>query len=291
MNNTGIRVFEGAAAIVTGGASGIGRALAGELARRGAEVVLADLQAELAEEAAADIRAAGGKAVAAELDVTDFPAVERLVRDTVARARRLDYIFNNAGIVVGGCVERLNADDWNRIVDVNFRGVIHGIRAAYPVMLRQGFGHIVNTASAAGFFAGPGNAAYTATKAAVISLSASLRAESAAAGIRVSVICPGIVRTPILDGGRYGKMLLDVPPEALTRLLERFRPMAPDRFAKKALDAVARKRAIIVVPGWWKALWWLSRLSPALGLFFAQQGFQYARKIQKQERDSPRRHG
>src|SRR4030042_2198668 len=101
-SNKKIRIFDGAIAIVTGGASGIGRALAEELARRGSEVILVDLQIELAEEVAAEIRASEGKAKAAKIDVTDFPAMEQLVRATVKRTGRLDYIFNNAGIAIGG---------------------------------------------------------------------------------------------------------------------------------------------------------------------------------------------
>jgi len=99
-----IRIFDGATAIVTGGASGIGRALAEELAKRGCEVVLADLQIHLAEEVASEIHVSGGRATAVKIDVTDFPAMEQLVQETVKRTGRLDYIFNNAGIVIGGSV-------------------------------------------------------------------------------------------------------------------------------------------------------------------------------------------
>jgi NAD(P)-dependent dehydrogenase (short-subunit alcohol dehydrogenase family) len=101
-SNEAIRIFDGATAIVTGGASGIGRALAEALAKRGCEVVLADLQIELAKEVASEINVSGGKADAVKIDVTDFPAMEHLVQETVKRTGRLDYIFNNAGIVIGG---------------------------------------------------------------------------------------------------------------------------------------------------------------------------------------------
>jgi NAD(P)-dependent dehydrogenase (short-subunit alcohol dehydrogenase family) len=145
-SNRTIRFFGGATAIVTGGASGIGRALAVGLAKRGCEVVLADLQIELAEEVASEINASGGKTKAVKIDVTDFPAMERLVQQTVQRTGRLDYIFNNAGIVIGGSVNLYGIEDWNQVIDVNLRGVINGIQAAYKIMMAQGFGHIVNTA-------------------------------------------------------------------------------------------------------------------------------------------------
>jgi NAD(P)-dependent dehydrogenase (short-subunit alcohol dehydrogenase family) len=260
---------------VTGAASGIGRALAGELAQRGCEVVLADLQVALAKEVASRIRAAGGTARAIKIDVTDFPAVKKLVKETARRTGRLDYIFNNAGIVIGGGVDLYGIDDWNKVIDVNIRGVVNGIQAAYPIMLAQGFGHIVNTASMAGLMPGPGNTVYTMTKHGVVGLSTSLRGEAAAKGVRVSVICPGVIQTPILEGGgRYGKMLIEIPAEEMRRLWERLRPMPPDIFARKVLDAVAKNKAIIIVPRWWRIFWWINRLSPALGISLAQWSLQ-----------------
>ena len=270
-----IRIFDHATAIVTGGASGIGRALSEELAKRGCEVVLADLQIELAEEVASEIRVSGGKAEAVKTDVTDFSAMQHLVEETVKRTGRLDYIFNNAGIVIGGRVSLYGIEDWNRIIDVNLRGVINGIQAAYKIMVQQGFGHIVNTASMAGLMPGPGNVAYTTTKHAVVGLSRSLRAEAAQLGVRVSVLCPGVVRTPILEGGgRYGKMLIDIPPEKVRQLWEKLKPMSPNLFAEKVLRLVAKNRAIIIVPSWWKVYWWVNRLSPSLGIFLSQKQFQ-----------------
>ena len=277
--NKTIRIFDGATAIVTGAASGIGRGLAEELAKRGCEVVLADLQIELAEEVASGVLASGGKAKAVKVDVTDFPAMEQLVQETVKRTGRLDYIFNNAGIVIGGFVSQYGIEDWDRVVDVNLRGVINGIQAVCKSMAEQGFGHIVNTASMAGLMPGPGNVAYTTTKHAVVGLSTSLRAEAARLGVRVSVLCPGVVRTPILEGGgKYGKMLIDIPPEQVRQLWEKLKPMSPNLFAKKVLRLVAKNKAIIIVPSWWKVYWWVNRLSPSLGIFLSQKQFQ---KVQK----------
>jgi NAD(P)-dependent dehydrogenase (short-subunit alcohol dehydrogenase family) len=240
---------------------------------------LADLQIELAEEVASEIRASGSKATAIEVDVTDFSAMEQLVQETVSRTGRLDFIFNNAGIAIGGLVNRLGIEDWNQIVNVNLRGVINGIQATYPIMIKQGFGHIINTASMAGLIVDPGNVAYTTTKYAVIGLSKSLRAEAAHMGIRVSVLCPGVIRTPILEGGgKYGKFLIDIPPEELRRMFEKLRPMSPNLFAAKVLKSVAKNKAIIIVPSWWKLFWWIDRLSPSFGIFLAQKGFQYRQR-------------
>jgi len=118
-------------------------------------------------------------------------------------------------------------------------------------MVAQGFGHIVSTASMAGLIATPGMASYGTTKHAVVGLSKSLRVEAAGKGVRVSVFCPGVIRTPILEGGKFGKILYSMAEEQRAKLpdmFERMRPMAPGRFAKKALDQVAKNRAIIIVP-------------------------------------------
>ena len=117
-SNQGIRIFEKATAIVTGGASGIGRALAEELAICGCEVVLADRQIELAEKVASEIRSSDGKAIAVEIDVIDFSEMERLVQETVGRTGRLDYIFNNAGIVIGGTIDLYSIEDWNQMIEI-----------------------------------------------------------------------------------------------------------------------------------------------------------------------------
>ncbi len=260
-------MFDGAVAIVTGGASGIGRALAEALARRGATVVLGDLQTELAEEVAGGIRSRDGEARAESLDVTDFPAMEMLVRRTVDVHGRLDYIFNNAGIAIAGGVDHYSLEDWYRVLDVDLRGVVHGVHAAYPVMCEQGFGHIVSTASMAGLIPTPMTVSYTAAKHAVVGLSTALRIEAAARGIRVSALCPGVIRTPILEGGKYGKLLPDIPLDFLHRFTERLKPLGAGSFASRALRGVAANRAIIIVPGRWKLAWWLHRLSPPLGRY------------------------
>jgi len=279
---SGLRTYGGAVAIITGGASGIGRALGEALARRGAHVVLADRQIELAETVAEGIRAKGGRATAAELDVSDFPAIDRLVRETVESLGRLDYMFNNAGIGISGEVRYYDIKDWERVFDVNIRGVINGVQAAYPVMLRQGYGHIVNTASMAGLFPFPVVISYVTSKYAVVGLSTALRIEAAASGVRVSVLCPGTIRTPILEGGKYGKALQLLPPEVWRRHWERQWPMPADKFAVKALNAIARNRAIIIIPGRWKLFWWLNRLSPSLALYFGKKVFGMWRKICEQ---------
>jgi NADP-dependent 3-hydroxy acid dehydrogenase YdfG len=278
-SNSPLRTFGGAVAMVTGGASGIGRALGEALAQRGAQVLLADVQADLVEEVALRIRAGGGRATAEHLDVTDFTAMTRLVQGLFQSAGRLDYIFNIAGIGVVGEAQYYELDDWNRLVDVNLRGVIHGVQAAYPIMIQQGFGHIVNMASGAGLWPSPFVVGYCATKHAVVGLSTALRIEAATAGVRVSVLCPGAVRTPALTcEARYGRVLPPIPPEVLRSLVERQRPISPEQFAEKALCAVSRNRAIIIVPSWWRVFWWLNRLSPSLGFLLGRKALEFTKR-------------
>jgi NAD(P)-dependent dehydrogenase (short-subunit alcohol dehydrogenase family) len=277
-DNAVLRTYSGAVAIVTGGASGIGRALSEALAQRGAIVVIADRQADLAEETAARIRGVNGKAAAAAVDVTDFDAMDRLVQQVVLEQGRLDYFFNNAGIGIGGEVRDYQIQDWRDVFAVNIGGVANGVQAAYPVMVRQGFGHIINTASMAGLMPAPLTVAYGAAKHAVVGLSTSLRIEAARYGVRVSVLCPGVIRTPILDGGRYGRMLRDLPQEVREKSWKALRPMEPALFARQVLRQVAHNRAIIVVPAWWKLIWWINRLSPKLGLALGDQLYRWGRK-------------
>ena len=269
-----LRAFRGASAIVTGGASGIGLALARALASRGCKVCLADRQLDAVVEAAADIRACGGRATAAHVDVSNFATMQRVVREVLTCTGRLDYLFNNAGIAIGGALERHSIADWNRILDVNLRGVVNGVHAAYEVMRQQGFGHIINTASTAGLLPAPGAVSYSATKYAVVGLSRSLRAEAALYGIRVSVLCPGAIRTSILQGGgKYGKSYANLSADEERRMWDRLKPMSPDAFAEQALDAIARNKSIIVIPSWWKLFWYADRYVPAVTMAFARKMF------------------
>lgn len=271
----------GKIAFVTGGASGIGAALATELVDKGAEVWIADRQVGAAGELAQRLNSGGGKAHVIELDVRSYPSFKRAVAEAVQQSGRIDYLFNNAGIGVGGEVDSYTLDDWNDVFDVNLRGVVHGIQAVYPIMIRQHSGHIVNTASMAGLVTTVGQASYTATKHAVVALSKALRVEAERHRVQVSVLCPGAIRTPILTGGQYGRILVaGLSDEELLKFWEQLRPMGPEVFAERALRAVLRGDAIIVVPAWWKAWWYLERLSPALSMRTAKVMLKRMRELE-----------
>ena len=195
----------GKVAFITGGASGIGAALAAELVRQGGEVWIADRQIGEAQELTRQLNEAGGQAHAIELDVRSYPEFERAVGEAVRQSGRIDYLFNNAGIGVAGEIDSYALEDWDDVFDVNVHGVVHGIQAVYPLMIRQRGGHIVNTSSMSGLVATASQASYSATKHAIVAISKTLRLEAERHGVQVSVLCPGAVRTPAITGGKYGR--------------------------------------------------------------------------------------
>jgi NAD(P)-dependent dehydrogenase (short-subunit alcohol dehydrogenase family) len=249
MKSGGIRTFHGSVTVITGGASGIGRALGMELATRGAgEIVIADLQTSLAEEAAEDIRRAGSRATVVTLDVRDGDAVERMIAEAQRRAGRIDYVFNNAGTGVMGETHLLEKRDWDQTIDINVGGVVNVIRAVYPRLIAQGYGHLVNTASVAGLIGSPFLSVYVGTKHFVVGVSKSMRIEAARHGVRVSALCPGAVKTPLLTGGSIGRSIYEMSDERKLAWWARFRPGDVNVFAKQTLDCVAKNEAVIVLP-------------------------------------------
>lgn len=253
-------VFADKTAIVTGGASGIGRAIAQQLADRGAGVILADVNAEILEKTAEAINQAGGKAKALQLDVRDFDAVKKAVDGTVEEYGRLDYMFNNAGIAIASEAHEHTHDAWRRVIETNLHGVINGVDAAYPVMVRQGSGHIVNTASMAGLVPIPGEVSYVTSKHGIVGLSHALRIEGALHGVKVSVVCPGFIRTPIYDNAEVIKL----DREAMLGMLPK--GSSVQKAARVILQDVERNRAVIIPPRPARALWWLNRAFPGLTL-------------------------
>ncbi len=194
-------VLAGKVAIVTGGASGIGRAAARLMAAQGARVVVADIDARGGESTAASIYRDGGEAIFVACDVTRAEDVERLVQAAVQTYGRLDCAFNNAGLE-GDHASTVDCseDNWDRTLDINLKGVWLCMRAEIRQLLRQrGGGSIVNTASVAGMVAERGHAAYAAAKGGAIQLTRTTAAEYAAANIRINSVCPGVTRTPMVD--------------------------------------------------------------------------------------------
>lgn len=245
--------------VITGGGSGLGRAIALDHARAGWRVAVLDRDAASAETVAGEIEEAGGRALAVACDVTDGGAVDAAVAAIRRSWRGVDVLVNNAGVAGSGTVVDTPEADWRRIMEVNLFGVVAMCRAVIPAMMRARSGHVVNIASAAGFVSAPGMAAYNASKAAVISLSESLRVELAPHGIGVSVACPSFFRTNLLDdfsGSEESRQMA-------LRLMEKS-PLSADDVARAIRRGVRRQEFMIVPHGdAWRTLW-LKRLAPEL---------------------------
>jgi NAD(P)-dependent dehydrogenase (short-subunit alcohol dehydrogenase family) len=253
----------GRVGVVTGAGSGIGRALAEALADAGSSVVVADVDGGAAEAVASGIRARGGQADAAVVDVADAASVEDLAASAVAHHGRVDVLCNNAGVSTFNLIADQTLDDWRWVVSVNLWGVIHGLHSFVPILRRQGTpAHIVNTASIAGLlsgvaFIGP----YSATKVAVVSISETLVKEFAIAQlpIGVSVLCPSSVDTRVMESERSRPSALGT--EQRTELAESVRlairdsftgptGLTPAQVAGRVLDAIRADRFWIVThPG------------------------------------------
>lgn len=189
---------EGKVVVITGASSGIGAAAAERLAAEGAKVVLSARRKDRMDALAARIREAGGEALVVESDVTDPQQMHALAAAAKDAYGRLDVWVNNAGLMPLSPVAMGKTDEWNRMVDVNLKGVLHGVAAAHPIMLAQGSGHFVNVSSVAGHKVFPGAAVYCATKFAVRALSEGIRMESGGT-VRVTNISPGAVSTELTD--------------------------------------------------------------------------------------------
>lgn len=183
--------------VITGASSGLGEATARLLSSQGAIVILGARRAERLQSLANEIDAKGGKAIAMATDVIDRNQVKVLVDKAAQTYGRVDVMINNAGLMPQAPLERLKIDEWDRMIDVNFKGVLYGIAAALPYMQRQKSGHFINVSSVAGHRVGPGFAVYAATKHAVRALSEGLRQEVKPYNIRTTVISPGAVATEL----------------------------------------------------------------------------------------------
>ena len=252
----------GAKAVVTGAGSGIGRAFALELARRGSEVICADVDPERAAETVALIdQLPTGSGYSVQCDVSDRSAIELLAKhaqDIFGGAPTL--IINNAGVGIGGkVVGDIGFDDWDWALGINLWGVIYGCEVFTPIMREAGRGGIINVASAAGFAAAPSMAAYNVSKAGVMSLSETLAAELNGTGIAVTVLCPTFVKTNVFTDGRItpGSM-------SLSQQLARWTGLSADNVAARTLDAHDGGRFYVVPQLDATVIWHLKRHFPTL---------------------------
>lgn len=185
--------------VITGASSGLGAETARQLSQQGAIVALGARRLDRLRALAGELAAAGGQAIAVQTDVTRSEEVKRLVQTALEKYGRVDVMINNAGLMPHSPLERLKVSDWDRMIDVNIKGVLYGIAAALPPMRAQKSGHIINVSSVAGHKVRPGTAVYAATKHAVLALSEGLRQEVKPYNIRTTVISPGALATELPD--------------------------------------------------------------------------------------------
>jgi NAD(P)-dependent dehydrogenase (short-subunit alcohol dehydrogenase family) len=200
---TNLEYFKDKVAVITGGASGIGRGIARALAGAAANVIIADVDEDAACECSDELGARGARALAVHSDVRDNVSVKALAHTTQDVFGRVDLLFNNAGVYLGGEMQSITEDDWRFVMDVNLDGIFR-VGQAFSALLRsqnQG-GHIVNTASVAGFISHPGGVAYAVSKFGVVAYSEALRQELDPTGIKVSTLCPGAVQTNLPNSDR-----------------------------------------------------------------------------------------
>ncbi len=258
-NVFGKKITKGSAAVVTGAGSGIGRAFALELAKRGGRVVCADIRLATAEETVEMILAAGGQALALECDVSSLAAVEDLAAKAEQWLRApVDLVVNNAGVGIGGKpIGDIPLEDWHWTVGVNMWGVIHGCHVFAPKLRALGRGGIINVCSTASFAAAPLMGPYNVTKAAVLALSETLKAELAGTGIHVTALCPTFVKTNIVRDGRI--------PQNTSKMGQRLMEWtghSADSVAITTLNALDRNQLYVLPQFDARMVWRMKRLAP-----------------------------
>jgi NAD(P)-dependent dehydrogenase (short-subunit alcohol dehydrogenase family) len=263
-----VKELRGRVAVVTGAASGIGRAFARGCAERRMDVVMADIEREALAVAAAELRAGGARVLSVMTDVSEAGNVERLAARTLDRFGAAHLLFNNAGVgLVGPRVWETTCRDWEWVEGVNLLGVAHGLRVFLPIMLEQATDcHVVNNASAAGLVAPPGFGVYNASKAGVVALSETLHHELALRGSRigVSVLCPGLVRTRMPDSARNRPAALQNDDDVEARRRAAYaedqrklreatqRAMSPEALVERTFDAIRENTFYVLTHDWVK---------------------------------------
>ncbi len=269
--------YKNRTAIVTGAGSGIGLAISKLLIANGANVWLADSNEKGVNSACDEL---GRNAHPIVLDVRNAKDIKTLVNYIVDKHGSIDFLFNNAGIGIGGETHILGVEHFDRIVDVNIKGVLNGVAAVYPIMVKQGQGCIVNTASIAGLLPAPLMVDYSMTKHALVGLSRSLRIEARKHGIQVNVLCPAAIETPIIDS-KGPSDLRSTRKYSLRDYVSTFgRPYPADLFAKYVLEKVRLNKEIIVAPRQGRLVANLFRIAPNLVLKVIQKN--YLKQLNKQ---------
>lgn len=266
--------FKNKIVVITGAGSGLGRGLAIDFAKLGWKVAVSDINMERAEESARLVDGAGGNGLVVRCDVTKPEEVQALADAVISKWGSVDIIINNAGVPVVGYMEKIPLEDWKYEIDIMLMGVIYGCRTFIPIFKKQGWGHIVNTASSAGIVSFAEMSPYNVTKAGVIALSETLRQELRGSNIGVTVICPTFFKTNLMDNVRYTDERQFKMGQAF---FEKFSFGTVESVSRDTLKAIKKNKLYVLPQPDAKIYWLMKRMTPHT--FFNINGFLYARGI------------
>jgi 3-oxoacyl-[acyl-carrier protein] reductase len=258
-----MKVIRGRKAMVTGAASGVGRAIALALAREGADLFLVDIDAAGLEAAAREAQGHGVEVVTAVCDLARPAEVAAAVRAVLSRWGRLNILVNNAGVTYHGPTHEMSAEDWQRLMAVNLMAPIQLVRELLPTLAAADEAHVLNVCSMLGLVTLPKTAAYQTSKFGLVGFTAALRAEYGRPGFGVTALCPGFVRTPMIEAFKTNSRA-GLLPWVWT---------SPERVAVTALAAIRRNRGLVVVTPLARVMWWLTRLSPRFVDWLNREGW------------------
>ena len=247
--------------VITGAGSGLGRGLALNFAKMGWRVAVSDINMQRAEESLNLVRRAGGSGITVGCDVTKSEAVECLADEVIARMGSVDILINNAGVPVAGLMEKISIDDWKYEIDIMLMSAVYGCKSFIPILKKQGWGQIVNVASAAGIFSLPEMAPYNVTKAAVISLSETLRAELRGNNIGVTVVCPTFFKARLLEQARFAD---ERQMKMASAFFEKFSFGTIESVSRATMKAIRKNRLYCIPQPDAKLFRFLKRMTPQL---------------------------
>jgi 3-oxoacyl-[acyl-carrier protein] reductase len=262
-----MRIIRGKKAFVSGAALGIGRALALALAREGAELYLVDVDADKLADTAAQARAHGVEVVTRTCNLCEPSEISAAVNAVLQAWGRIDILVNNAGVAYYGPTHNMTAAQWDRLLAVNLLAPIQLIREFLPTLAGQDEAHILNMCSVFGLVTQRKVTAYQTTKFGMVGLSLALRAEYARGGIGVTALCPGLVRTTMLESAERGR------PDKRLPLPPAFLMTVPEHVAERALAAIRRNKGLVVVSPLARLMWWTMRLAPGLIDWLSREGW------------------
>jgi 3-oxoacyl-[acyl-carrier protein] reductase len=268
-----MKTIRGKKALVTGAASGIGRALALALAQQGADLYLLDLDGQQLEATARDARLSGTEVITRVCDLCDPAEISAAVASVLATWKGLDILVNNAGIAYYGPTHNMTGAQWHRIMAVNLLAPIQLARELIPTFADRDESHILNVCSVFGLVPQRKVTAYQTSKFGLVGFTAALRAEYARGGIGVTALCPGLVRTPMLESADKGL------PDKRLPLPPRWLMTTPEHVAAVSIAAIRRNRGLVVVAPLAHVMWWVMRLSPRLVDWISREGWRGRRKI------------